>query len=132
LKGRYNLGERSNLFFWKHRSGREVDVVIDTAEKLIPIEVKSGRTVTSDSFRGLDSWMRISGEASAKPSAREDRRQVREQLDGGGLDGLNRHGAEDRRAAHGPEYPRVARTDWPPGMLQERLAAQLLGDAKAF
>lgn len=67
LKGRYNLGKRSNLFFWKDRSGREVDVVIDTGVKLIPIEVKSGQTLASDFFRGLNAWMRISGEASAKP-----------------------------------------------------------------
>jgi hypothetical protein len=32
LKGRYNRGKRSNLFFWKDRSGREVDVLIDAPE----------------------------------------------------------------------------------------------------
>ncbi len=67
LKGRYNLGRPSNLFFWKDRSGREVDVVIDTGEKLIAVEMKSGQTIASDFFRGLDSWVRISGDASAKP-----------------------------------------------------------------
>ena len=67
LKGRYNLGKPSNLFFWKDRSGREVDVVIDTGEKLIAVEMKSGQTIASDFFRGLDSWVRISGDASTKP-----------------------------------------------------------------
>lgn len=67
LKGRYNLGKSSNLFFWKDRSGREVDVLIDTGDKLIPVEMKSAQTIASDFFRGLDSWVSISGEASAKP-----------------------------------------------------------------
>jgi len=66
LKGRYNLGKSSNLSFWKDRSGREVDVVIDTAAKPIALEVKSGQTVASDYFRGLDSWARLTGDASAR------------------------------------------------------------------
>ena len=67
LKGRYNLGKPSNLFFWKDRSGREVDVLIDTGKKLIAVEMKLAQTIASDFFRGLDSWARISGDASAKP-----------------------------------------------------------------
>ncbi len=67
LKGRYNLGKPSNLFFWKDRSGREVDVLIDTGKKLIAVEMKSAQMIASDFFRRLDSWVRISGDASAKP-----------------------------------------------------------------
>jgi predicted AAA+ superfamily ATPase len=82
LKGRYNLGKPSNLFFWKDRSGREVDVLIDTGKKLIAVEMKSAQTLASDFFRGLDSWVRISGDASAKPwlvyggTERQSRAQV--------------------------------------------------------
>lgn len=66
IKGRYNAGKSSNLFFWKDRSSREVDVVIDTGEKLVAIELKSAQTIAGDFFRGLDSWARLTGSASAK------------------------------------------------------------------
>jgi len=67
LKGRSNLGLPSNLYFWKDRNGREVDVVIDSGEKLTAAEMKSGRTIASDFFRGLDVWTRVSGHASDTP-----------------------------------------------------------------
>lgn len=46
-------GEASPLFFWRDRTGHEVDVVIDTGKKLIPIEIKSGETVNRTFFDGL-------------------------------------------------------------------------------
>ncbi len=67
LKARYNRGLESNLYFWRDRSGSEVDVLIEEGNKLSPVEIKAGQTVSSDYFRGLDRWLamakNISGEA---------------------------------------------------------------------
>ena len=67
LKARYNRGLESNLYFWRDRSGNEVDVLIEEGNKLAPVEIKAGQTVSSDYFRGLDRWQamakRISGKA---------------------------------------------------------------------
>lgn len=46
-------GDTPPLYFWRDRTGHEVDVVIDTGKKLIPIEVKSGETVSQSFFDGL-------------------------------------------------------------------------------
>lgn len=46
-------GEVPPLYFWRDRTGHEVDVVIDTGKKLIPVEIKSGETVVDGSFDGL-------------------------------------------------------------------------------
>ncbi len=56
LKFRHNRGLAANLFFWRDSSGNEVDVVVETGEDLIPIEIKAGETVASDYFGGLDRW----------------------------------------------------------------------------
>ena len=56
LKARWNRGLPSNLSFWRDRSGREVDLVIDNGVKLWPVEIKSGATVSRDAFRGLERW----------------------------------------------------------------------------
>lgn len=48
-----NRGERPPLYFWRDQSGHEVDVVIDTGSRLVPVEIKSGRTVVADTMAGL-------------------------------------------------------------------------------
>lgn len=66
LKSRFNRGLVSNLFFWRDNTGTEVDIIAEKGNKLIPVEVKSGQTVTQDYFAGLNKWGKISG-GSAKP-----------------------------------------------------------------
>lgn len=66
LKGRFNKGLVPNLFFWRDRAGNEVDVVVENGETLLPIEIKSGGTVVSDYFSGLDRWSKMTGDAATK------------------------------------------------------------------
>jgi len=66
LKARYNRGLESNLYFWRDRSGNEVDVLIEEGNKLVPVEIKAGQTVSSDYFRGLDRWQAMAKEHSGK------------------------------------------------------------------
>lgn len=53
IKYRFNTALTSNLYFWRDSTGNEVDVLIENADKLIPIEIKSGQTIASDFFDGL-------------------------------------------------------------------------------
>jgi predicted AAA+ superfamily ATPase len=46
-------GEIPPLYFWRDRTGHEVDVIVDAGKRLIPIEVKSGETVDASAFDGL-------------------------------------------------------------------------------
>ncbi|MEX2600169.1 MAG: ATP-binding protein [Balneolaceae bacterium] len=64
LKHRYNQGKRNNGFFWRDKTGHEIDLLIEKADKLISIEVKSGKTVNSDYFRNLKYWQSLSGSPS--------------------------------------------------------------------
>ncbi|HLE16782.1 MAG TPA: DUF4143 domain-containing protein, partial [Syntrophales bacterium] len=67
LKGRFNKGLASNLYFWRDNTGNEMDVIAEQADRLIPIEIKSGQTVTQDYFTGLKKWRTFAG-ASAGPA----------------------------------------------------------------
>ena len=67
IKGRYNKGLESNIYFWRDNIGNEIDVVIEHGAKLIPIEIKSGQTLTQDSFKGLKKWMRLAGSDANDP-----------------------------------------------------------------
>jgi len=60
LKARFNKALPSNLYFWRNNKGDEIDLVIDRGEELIPVEIKSGRTLNTDFFRGLERWRVLS------------------------------------------------------------------------
>lgn len=53
-------GLQMNSFFWRDRTGHEIDVLIEKDEDLIPLEIKSGKTVTSDYFDNLSYWEKLS------------------------------------------------------------------------
>jgi predicted AAA+ superfamily ATPase len=54
LKQRFNAGVADNLFYWRDKTGNEVDVLTDEAGKLTAYELKAGETISSDFFKGLD------------------------------------------------------------------------------
>jgi hypothetical protein len=54
-------GERPPLFFWRDRTGHEVDLVVDLGQRTVPLEIKLSRTVRADAFRGLDHYCSLSG-----------------------------------------------------------------------
>ena len=59
IKSRFNAGQKMNLFFWRDRTGHEIDVLIEEHSTLIPIEIKSGQTITIDYFKGLNYWHKM-------------------------------------------------------------------------
>lgn len=62
-KGFANRGEMPPLFFFRDRSGREVDLLIDLGRRVIPVEIKSSTTLRSEAFQGLDDYCRWAQEA---------------------------------------------------------------------
>jgi hypothetical protein len=54
-----NRGETPPLYFWRDRTGHEVDVLLDTGKQLIPIEIKSGATISGSYFEGLRYFMAL-------------------------------------------------------------------------
>lgn len=77
LKQRFNAGQRSNLYFWRDSSGHEIDVLIDEGRQLVPLEIKSGQTVTSDYFKNLDFWESMTGEKRGVVYYGGDKEQLR-------------------------------------------------------
>lgn len=56
------------MSFWRDSNGNEIDVIAETGTGLMPIEIKSGRTLTGDSFAGLEKWCSLAGDKAVKPS----------------------------------------------------------------
>lgn len=58
-KGYFNKGERPPVYYWNDSKGHEIDLVIDLGGRLLPIEIKSGRTFSSDYFKNINWWRQI-------------------------------------------------------------------------
>lgn len=61
IKKRVHDGLPVNLYYWRDKAGHEIDLIVDHAGSLIPIEIKSGKTINSEFFRNLDYWCQLSG-----------------------------------------------------------------------
>ena len=66
LKYRFNRGKRLNISFYRDSKGNEVDLLVDIAGKIIPIEIKSGQTVTSSYFKGFAALEKVIGNSIEK------------------------------------------------------------------
>lgn len=62
LKQRFNLGRPADLYFWRDNSGLESDLLFESAGRLQTVEIKSGRTVTTDYVRAAQKTTRFAPE----------------------------------------------------------------------
>ena len=68
LKQRFNAGQPGDLYFWRDSTGNEVDVLIETAQGLHAVEIKSGSTFASDWTSSLKKWKQFAGDEAIQPS----------------------------------------------------------------
>ena len=54
-----HAGADTPLFYWRDARGREIDIVIDLGDPVIPVEVKSGQTVSSQAAETLNWWCKL-------------------------------------------------------------------------
>jgi predicted AAA+ superfamily ATPase len=66
LKRRLNKGLEPNIYFWRDRTGNEIDILIDDGRSLIPVEIKSSATVTAEFFSAFAKWKAISSRKDSK------------------------------------------------------------------
>jgi predicted AAA+ superfamily ATPase len=64
IKQLFNHGKEHNLYFWRDHHGHEIDLVIEQGQNLIPVEIKSGQTISTDFFKGIKYWQDLSNSAT--------------------------------------------------------------------
>ncbi len=62
LKHLRNAGLESNLFFWRDQAGLEVALLEAEGDRFHTYEIKSGKTLNKDYFKGLQSFSKIAGD----------------------------------------------------------------------
>jgi predicted AAA+ superfamily ATPase len=66
VKNRLNQGHNPGIWFWRDNTGMEIDCLIEENNKLLAIEIKSGKTFSEDMTDGLQHWGRISEGSAGK------------------------------------------------------------------
>lgn len=52
-------GEAPPLYYWRDRTGHEVDLILDYGNQLFPLECKAGETLTESYFQGLRYYLSL-------------------------------------------------------------------------
>lgn len=60
LKKRFNNAKTSNLYFWRDHHGKEIDCILEKANSLVPIEIKSSKTYQKEHFKHMNYWNKLS------------------------------------------------------------------------
>ena len=68
MKSFLNRGERPAFYFWRDSNGVEVDLLIEQGGRIMPVEIKSGKTVVGEFFSGLEKWTAAAGEMAVAPT----------------------------------------------------------------
>jgi hypothetical protein len=66
VKYYWNRGVEPQVYFWRTATGTEVDVVVESEGRLIPLEVKLSATPSPAMARGIEAFRRDMGDRAAK------------------------------------------------------------------
>ena len=61
IKLQQSSGDKPQLYYWRDKTGREIDLIVEKSFESIAIEIKSGKTIQNSFFKNLDYWKKISG-----------------------------------------------------------------------
>lgn len=67
IKYKFNRGLEPHCYYWRDRTGNEVDCILEEGKSLLSIEIKSSRTIANDFFDSLKYWSKTIGKVKNRP-----------------------------------------------------------------
>jgi len=61
LKNNFNMGSFIKFFYWRDKSGKEIDLITEENLTITTMEIKSAKSVRSEFFKNLDYFARQAG-----------------------------------------------------------------------
>lgn len=59
VKRYFHRGEVRQPYFWQDSQGKEIDCLLVDGEKIVPVEIKSGKTISNSYFDNLNYWRQL-------------------------------------------------------------------------
>ena len=66
IKHSFNHGENRPPYFWQDNHGKEIDCLLVDGENMTPIEVKSGKTMSTSYFDNLKFWQSLGAQSTGQ------------------------------------------------------------------
>lgn len=66
IKYRFNMGMEHNCYYWRDKTGNELDCIVDIPDALLQVEIKASKTIVEDFFSGFRYWDKIAGKADKR------------------------------------------------------------------
>jgi len=64
-KYEFHRGKRPEIFFWRDKSGREIDCIVDRAGNLFALEIKVSKSINQEFFKNIRYWSNLPGNKPA-------------------------------------------------------------------
>jgi predicted AAA+ superfamily ATPase len=68
VKHKHNHQKSLECYFWRDNTGNELDCLIENRDSIIALEIKSGKTINRDFFKGLQYWEKLNENQLSKKS----------------------------------------------------------------
>lgn len=65
MKQRLNLVRETKLYYWRDNAGHEVDLLHESGHNIVPIEIKSGATISRDAWKGIEYYRSLNKKATS-------------------------------------------------------------------
>lgn len=62
----HHTGEKPPFYFWRDKTGNEIDLIVDIGSKLLPIEIKASKTYSPKLKTNIFSWLNLKDNTSEK------------------------------------------------------------------
>ncbi len=62
----HHTGEKPPFYFWRDKTGNEIDLIVDIGSKLLPIEIKASKTYSPKLKTNIFSWLNLKNNTSEK------------------------------------------------------------------
>ena len=64
MKQRLNRVREPRLYYWRDNAGHEVDLLYESADGILPIEIKLGATIQREAWKGIDYYCSLNPKAA--------------------------------------------------------------------
>lgn len=63
IKHAWNFKTREKFYFWRESTGKELDLIVERGTEQFAVEIKPGKTINNEFFKGLTSYALINPQA---------------------------------------------------------------------
>ena len=59
IKAFTHQGKEPPLYFWRDKTGNEIDLLVESGRDLFPVEIKASQTISSDFIKNIKTWFKL-------------------------------------------------------------------------